>query len=78
VRQPVDPVVGRIGVTFTDSGTYWTLVLGPWYSPRPMPDGLNALVAFVAEHQRCGDPDGEGRRIRLDRLLVRGARRAPG
>jgi len=43
-----------------------------------MPDGLNALVAFVAEHQRCGDPDGEGRRIRLDRLLVRGARRAPG
>jgi len=23
-----------------------------------MPDVLNALVAFVAEHQRCGDLDG--------------------
>jgi hypothetical protein len=23
-----------------------------------MPDGLNALVAFVAEHQRCGELDG--------------------
>ena len=23
-----------------------------------MPDTLNALVAFVAEHQRCGDLDG--------------------
>jgi len=23
-----------------------------------MPAVLNALVAFVAEHQRCGDPDG--------------------
>jgi hypothetical protein len=23
-----------------------------------MPDALNALVAFVAEHQRCGDLDG--------------------
>lgn len=23
-----------------------------------MPDVLNVLVAFVAEHQRCGDPDG--------------------
>jgi len=27
-------------------------------SPRPMPDVLNALVAFVAERQRCGDLDG--------------------
>ena len=24
----------------------------------PMPDVLNALVAFVAEHQRCGELDG--------------------
>jgi len=23
-----------------------------------MPDVLNALVAFVAEHQRCGELDG--------------------
>ena len=49
---------GEISLASTDGGTYWTLVLGPWYSPRPMPDGLNALVAFVAEHQRCGDLDG--------------------
>jgi hypothetical protein len=25
---------------------------------RAMPDALKALVAFVAEHQRCGDLDG--------------------
>ena len=24
----------------------------------PLPDVLNALLAFVAEHQRCGDLDG--------------------
>src|SRR5437879_5803522 len=29
-------------------------------SPRPMPDALTALVAFVAEHRRCGDLDGDG------------------
>jgi hypothetical protein len=27
-------------------------------SSGPMPDVLNALVAFAAEHQRCGDLDG--------------------
>jgi hypothetical protein len=31
-------------------------ILSP--STRPMPDVLNALVAFAAEHQRCGDLDG--------------------
>jgi len=26
--------------------------------PPPLPDVLNALLAFAAEHQRCGDLDG--------------------
>ena|ERR1043166_150015 len=26
----------------------------------PLPDVLNALLAFIAEHQRCGDLDGGG------------------
>jgi hypothetical protein len=32
-----------------------------------MPDVLNALLAFVAEHQRCGELDGEkdGERVWL-------------
>ena len=28
------------------------------YLPRPMPHVLAALIAFAAEHQRCGDLDG--------------------
>ena len=27
-------------------------------SPGPMPENLAALVAFVREHQRCGDLEG--------------------
>src|SRR5258705_264834 len=57
VRQPVDPVVGSISLALTDGGTYWTLVPAVIISP-PMPGTLAALVAFVAEHQRCGDLDG--------------------
>jgi hypothetical protein len=38
-----------------------------WYCPGPMPGAHGALVAFVAEHQRCGDLDGgrDGGRVWL-------------
>ena len=50
-------MVGSISLALTDGGTYWTLVPAVIISP-PMPGTLAALVAFVAEHQRCGDLDG--------------------
>src|SRR6266853_138922 len=43
-----------------------------------MPEALSALVAFVAEHQRCGDLDGGRDSGYVARLLLWGANRAPG
>jgi len=36
-----------------------SIALVLWYSPCPMPGILDALVAFVREHQRCGELDGD-------------------
>jgi hypothetical protein len=35
------------------------LALVLWYAPCPMAGILDALVAFVREHQRCGELDGD-------------------
>jgi hypothetical protein len=36
----------------------FTIMVAPLAWLRCMPEVLTALVAFVAEHQRCGDLDG--------------------